>query len=333
MPPKRQLAGDAMNPSRSKRKRKVPNATDSAANPVEVHSLDSCDVLPQAEASPAIDYDKLAAAILKQTSQKPPSATEPQQELPPSGQLQSPLLPSDQPGPSTSGIGSILDQVFLGEPARSSTHSLDIKDGIPLGASVSIKLRQKIWCNEYIDLKSLLDTKDEPLSVTISTGVINLHQGQKSKVPISLGQWTDAFLIFSAIYLEKFPTEAPNLLKYCHMIREMQYLHGDQAFRMYDEHFRKLRETVNAPWQNPVQELRLKAATTKFQFQKPQQNQPFRTRFCFQFNKGERCSRSPCPFKHICMRCKSNHPKSKCPDAQKSNYTKPSYTSQGRKSE
>lgn len=51
------------------------------------------------------------------------------------------------------------------------------------------------------------------------------------------------------------------------MIREMQYLHGDQAFRMYDENFRKFRETVNVPWQNPVQELRLKAATTKFQFQ------------------------------------------------------------------
>lgn len=88
-----------------------------------------------------------------------------------------------------------------------------------------------------------------------------------SKVPISLGQWTDAFFICSAIYLEKFPTEAPNLLKYCHMIREMQYLHGDQAFRMYDVNFRKLRETVNVPWQNVVQELRLKAATTKFQFQ------------------------------------------------------------------
>lgn len=94
-----------------------------------------------------------------------------------------------------------------------------------------------------------------------------MHQGQKSKVPISLGQWTDAFFIFSAIYLEKFPTEAPNLLKYCHMIREMQYLHGDQAFRMYDVNLRKLRETVNVPWQNVVQELRLKAATTKFQFQ------------------------------------------------------------------
>lgn len=105
------------------------------------------------------------------------------------------------------------------------------------------------------------------------------------------------------LFGKKIPTEAPNILKYCHLIREMQYLHGYQAFKMYDENFKKLRETVNVLWQNPIQELRLEAASTNFQFQNPQQNQPFRTIFCFQFNIGGRSSRSPCPFKHICMRC------------------------------
>lgn len=55
MSPKRQLAGDSMDLSRSKGKITVPNATDSATNQVEVHSLDSCDDIPQADASPAID--------------------------------------------------------------------------------------------------------------------------------------------------------------------------------------------------------------------------------------------------------------------------------------
>lgn len=192
---------------------------------------------------------------MKQTSQKPPSA-----------QLQPPLLPSDQPGSSTSGIRSILDQVFLGKPARSSTHSLDI-DGIPLVASVSIKLRQKIWCNAFIDLKALLDSKDGPFLLPFQPGLSFCIRAKSPKFPSHSASGLMLFFIFSAIYLEKFPTEAPNLLKYCHMIRKMQYLHGDQAFRMYDENFRKLRETVNVPWQNPVQELRLKAATTKFQFQ------------------------------------------------------------------
>ena len=95
------------------------------------------------------------------------------------------------------------------------------------------------------------------MSVTISTGVINLHQGQKSKYHIFLSQWTDAFLIFWAIYLVKFPQEGQNLLKYCQMGIEMQYLHGHNVFRLYDEQFRKLKESVNIPWQNAVQELRL----------------------------------------------------------------------------
>ena len=84
----------------------------------------------------------------------------------------------------------------------------------------------------------------------------------------------------------------------------MQYLHGDNAFRLYDEQFRKLKESVNIPWQNPVQELRLLAATLKVQ-NKPSQSQPFRTILCYQFNKEKRCNRNSCPFKHCCLQCKS----------------------------
>ena len=70
------------------------------------------------------------------------------------------------------------------------------------------------------------------------------------------------FYLF-AVYLEKFTYESQNLLKYGHMIREIQYLHGDDAFRQYDEQLRKLKETINVPWQIPVQELRLKVASLK----------------------------------------------------------------------
>ena len=103
---------------------------------------------------------------------------------------------------NSSGISALQDQVFLGEPVGSNQPSFDFKDGIPLGASVSQKLKSKIWNHEYLDFKSLLDNKEEPLSVTITSGVINFHQGQKSKYPLTLNRWTNAFLIFSAIYLE-----------------------------------------------------------------------------------------------------------------------------------
>lgn len=182
-------------------------------------------------------------------------------------------------------------------------------------------------------LISALSTREEPLSVSISSGVINLHQGPKFKTPISIAQWTDAFFIFAAVYIEKYPTEAPHLLKYGHTIREIHQLHGDNAFRSYDEQFRKLKESLNVPWQNTIQELRLKAATNTRTFSsKVTQNsgQPFRSRFCFQYNRGERCTRNPCSFRHACMQCRGNHPKSKCSESSKqhifSTQTKPPNT-------
>ena len=60
-----------------------------------------------------------------------------------------------------------------------------------------------------------------------------------------------------------FSKEAHSLLKYGHMIREMQYLHVDNAFRQYDEQFRKLKETINVPWQIPVQEFAPKGCFIK----------------------------------------------------------------------
>ena len=150
------------------------------------------------------------------------------------------------------------------------------------------------------------------------------------KIPSYFESMDRCILIFSAIYLEKFPHEGTNLLKYCFMIREMQYLHVDNNFRLYDEQFRKLKESVNIPWQNPVQELRLRAATLKVQ-NKPSQSQPFRARICYQFYKGERCKRNPCPFKHCCLQCKSSHPEFKCPDVSKNKFPKSSNPSQSNK--
>ncbi|XP_062593510.1 uncharacterized protein LOC134254984 isoform X3 [Saccostrea cucullata] len=208
-----------------------------------------------------IDYDKLAATILKQShahnglSLQPqeapsvpaatshssetlpkstadpqsssvpgPSSQQPSAQQPSTQQLSAQQPSAQQPTSSVSSstpvLGTLLDQVFAGEPARASDlpySSTIVSDGIPLGSSVSSKLKSKIWNNEFIDFQSLQNTREEPLSVSISTGVIKLHQSPKFKSPISISQWTDAFFVFSAVYIEKYPAEAPNLLKYGHM--------------------------------------------------------------------------------------------------------------------
>ena len=331
MPPKRQQRS----PSRVTTKRKK---TASASSVVQVQGV----VSDATQSLPTIDYDKLALAVIKHSSNKTQEqiATLPEDNTRPavislpaeSYQDTTPLVsvagPSSPqlniPAPNSlsnenPALGDLLDKVFAGEPARSTEmHNFStniVSDGIPLASSVPHKLKLKIWNNEFIDFRSLLGTREEPVSLSISTGIIQLHQSPKFKSPINISQWTDAFLLFMAVYIEKYSTEAPHLLKYAHMVREIYQLHGDNAFRSYDEQFRKLRETMNLPWQQPNQELRLRAATlpkTSPGKQSHNQNQPFRVRFCFQFNKGERCNKNPCPFKHSCSQCKGNHPKSKC---------------------
>lgn len=74
-------------------------------------------------------------------------------------------------------------------------------DGISLGSIASQKTT-KLWNNKFVDVMSLLSVRDEPLSVSISTGVINVQQGPRYKFPIA--QWTNATLIFASIYIEVY---------------------------------------------------------------------------------------------------------------------------------
>ena len=153
------------------------------------------------------------------------------------------------------------------------------------------------------------------MTLVISPGMINLQQNTKTKNPLSINQWTDAFLVFICIKIEKEPSEAPHLLKYLSFVRELHRLHGDSAWRAYDESFRKLKETTELPWQKPIEELRGKCITLK---PTSQISQPFRskqagrTKFCYAFNQGDKCKVNPCSFAHICQVCRGQHPKYKC---------------------
>jgi hypothetical protein len=239
-----------------------------------------------------------------------------------------------------SALGALLDNVFAGEPAGSNVDSnlhIQLTDCVPLGATVSSKIKLKIWNNEFVDLKLLLpNSHEEPLSIMVKAGKIELQQTSSNKNPISIHQWTDAFLIFSSIYLQKFPQEAGNLLKYMFTVRDINKLHGDQAWRIYDESFRKIRETSVLPWERVVAELRLKAASMGFKSPNKFQGnngkrQPFRPKFCYAFNKGQHCNSYQCKFSHTCQDCNGPHPRIRCTGI-RSNSTSP-HTNQPRKTQ
>lgn len=124
--------------------------------------------------------------------------------------------------------------------------------------------------------------------------------------------WTCAFLIFSTIYLQKFPIETWNLLKYMFTVRDLhKLLHGNQVWRMYDELFRIIRETSLLPWERVVTELRLKIASMGL---KSPKWQPFRAKQCHNYNNGQNCNSLTCRFANTCQVSSRPHPRFQCPN-------------------
>lgn len=254
--------------------------------------------------------------------------------------------------PSTSqplqNVHTIIDSLFAGEsPAekpyvRQLQPVIQISDGIPLATPISQKIKDKIWADEYIDLASLTPNYiDDSVGVFVSKRRFSVYNNTpRFRTNLSIEQWTTAFLIFADIYIEKKPEESRTLLKYCHTIREMYDLYGDEPWRVYDERFRRLRETVKLPWGKLVDELYTKSANSNAQNNKakqvasnfrPQQEKSVlprqsyippstittpptaavKPKTCIQYNKGQVC-RKPCPYKHACHFCSGSHPRFQC---------------------
>ena len=80
---------------------------------------------------------------------------------------------------------------------------------------------------------------------------------QKKLWITNIEQWTNAFLVFADIYCEKSPSEAPSLMKYMSMVRDLASRSGN--WRFYDESSRKLREVDSLPWNRTHSEIWLRA--------------------------------------------------------------------------
>ncbi|KAJ8305860.1 hypothetical protein KUTeg_016405 [Tegillarca granosa] len=120
-----------------------------------------------------------------------------------------------------------------------------------LGDHVPQQIRLKVWDDQYINLYSLLPDKEEntildpdnessPL-VILKSGQIGLgHRSSTLKKVSNIEEWTDAFMIFASIYLQKYQNGqmALDLLKYCSTIRWAASKVPGPAWRQYDEQFR-----------------------------------------------------------------------------------------------
>lgn len=323
-----------------------------------------------------IDYSKLAAEMLRlQRTQQLPTPTETAQcddidqatnlTLPNMGQSVLDIHVPSTCNTNTNTLdasvpeitfNNMVDAIFTGElPATGNnvnsnlTHpEIKVSDGIPLGATVSQKIKDKIWSDQYIDLSSLLSSNvEDPYSIYVSSKKLSIFNNARSPKTLSIEQWSTAFLVFCDIYIEKHPEEARPLLKYAHNIREMFDLYGDEPWRVYDEKFRRLKETVKLPWGKLVDELYTKSANSsncRSTFRPQGQQKPFhqgqhkmyqtnpntnhshtisgshsfrkqssgnKTKCCIFFNRGQQCAK-PCPYQHACFHCKGAHARFQC---------------------
>ena len=105
---------------------------------------------------------------------------------------------------------------------------------IDFEARVSVKLKAKIWANEYVDFRALLSSLSDDekyiLSFNNNDGKppsLCLEPSKPKPKFLSLGQWQMAFNTFVAIYTVKYPLQVAALLKYCEVVRDIANKSGN----------------------------------------------------------------------------------------------------------
>lgn len=91
-----------------------------------------------------------------------------------------------------------------------------------LGANILLSNKENIWSNYYIDFAKLLHTDpsvENQHELVFEDGQMKVKLKSKGKKITNISEWTDAFLIFLAIYLKKFPEQTQAMLKNLSSIR------------------------------------------------------------------------------------------------------------------
>ena len=210
----------------------------------------------------------------------------------------------------------------------------------PVDFKISDKLKQQIWNNQFIDLFSLLDPKNELNAATGYDLVTDKKNDTFQLTPHKpirkiqgLGQWCSAFQIYLTILCQKFPNQLPHLMTYMSTIKTLAHRNGD--YLKYDEEFRYMRTSMNLPWNTTHAGLWLecrdapKKQNGNKSSGKNYPNQKFNpsnkktvhpTGYCFRYHNFGKCGRESCGFLHSCYNglCHNAiHPVFKCPNKDK----------------
>lgn len=195
-----------------------------------------------------------------------------------------------------------------------------------IAGHVPVQLCQKIWSHEYINISLLLKGSVE-LQDIFNSGIVRVSgkgyletralASSKDVVP-NIEKWTDAFLIYTSVYLKRYPNKAQELLQYINLIREAASHSTNFAWRSYDEQFRLRQTSQTQSWGKINSDLWLRVMTSNSvpsRTATTSSNRDESSRVlgtCFDYNDGF-CGRGNCKFRHICSNCQApNHGRVTC---------------------
>ena len=222
----------------------------------------------------------------------------------------------------------------------------------PAGAHIPLSLKEKIWRGEYVEFSDLLPQNRafvvyQELNKNSCCHGGHCCVGNNTRPAVSkneihtIGEWTDALLIYMHIYLERFPSECLPLVKYTTIVRQAATRFTTKGAILYDKEFRmKMALYPQKPFNVIDGELYYSVLIPSvfhtgqrptfvgkqqfggnFNAGESNPKPPFLPAHsannlprgvCWSFNKGG-CNKQNCKFVHKCATCnRTNHPQTKC---------------------
>ncbi|KAJ8315081.1 hypothetical protein KUTeg_007231, partial [Tegillarca granosa] len=151
---------------------------------------------------------------------------------------------------TTSCIDDVVDQrpspgqvgVILQAPRASTSTMPDVV--WCADDDITAQLREEIWGHQYVNLSLLLKGSAELTDFYTASNLVLNESGcfefrpkvLKDKIP-SIEKLTDAFLLFTNIYLRRYPERAVELTQYMSVIRDAAARSSGFGWRAYDEKF------------------------------------------------------------------------------------------------